>query len=61
MAGDVSIETDAADNWKPSKKRSRERIDGVVALIMGLERATTWQESVYNTRGPLFFYLDDDE
>ena len=60
MAGNVSIEKDAADNWKPSKKKSRERIDGIVALIMGLERATTWQESVYNTRGPLFFYLDDD-
>ena len=36
-----SIETDAADNWKPSKKKSRERIDGIVALIMGLDRATT--------------------
>jgi phage terminase large subunit-like protein len=36
MAGNVSIETDAADNWKPSKK-SRERIDGIVALIMALD------------------------
>jgi phage terminase large subunit-like protein len=41
MAANVSLETDAADNWKPSKKKSRERIDGIVALIMGLERATT--------------------
>jgi phage terminase large subunit-like protein len=41
MAGNVSLETDAADNWKPSKKKSRERIDGIVALIMGLERAST--------------------
>jgi phage terminase large subunit-like protein len=41
MAGNASIETDAADNWKPSKKKSRERIDGIVALIMALERATT--------------------
>ena len=40
MAGNVSLETDAADNWKPSKKKSRERIDGIVALIMALERAT---------------------
>ena len=31
MAGNVSIETDAVDNWKPSKKKSRERIDGIVA------------------------------
>jgi phage terminase large subunit-like protein len=36
MANNVSLETDAADNWKPSKKRSRERIDGIVALIMGV-------------------------
>jgi phage terminase large subunit-like protein len=41
MAGNASLETDAADNWKPSKKKSRERIDGIVALIMGLERAST--------------------
>ena len=41
MAGNASIETDAADNWKPSKKKSRERIDGIVALIMALERGTT--------------------
>jgi hypothetical protein len=27
---------------------------------MGLERATAYQESVYNTRGPLFITLDDD-
>jgi phage terminase large subunit-like protein len=40
MAGNVSIEQDAAGNWKPSKKKSIERIDGIVALIMGLDRAT---------------------
>ena len=54
MASNVSIETDAADNWKPSKKKSVERIDGIVALIMGLERATTQPppfRSVYETRG----------
>jgi hypothetical protein len=32
LAGNVSLETDAADNWKPSKKRCIERIDGIVAL-----------------------------
>jgi phage terminase large subunit-like protein len=42
MAGNVSLETDAADNWKPSKKKSIERIDGIVALIMALDRATTY-------------------
>src|SRR4029453_4722635 len=62
MAGNVSIETDAADNWKPSKKKSRERIDGIVALIMGLDRASRQEEftSVYDKRGPLFITLDDD-
>jgi len=62
MAGNVSIETDAADNWKPSKKKSRERIDGIVALIMALDRASRQEEftSVYDKRGPLFITLDDD-
>lgn len=34
----VSIETDAAGNLKPSKKVSTERIDGVIALVMALDR-----------------------
>ena len=34
-------------NWKRSKKKSRERIDGIVALIMGLERATTQEVSTW--------------
>jgi phage terminase large subunit-like protein len=36
MAGNVSIEQHAADNWKTSKKRSPERINGIVALVMAL-------------------------
>jgi phage terminase large subunit-like protein len=54
MAGNVSIEKDAADNWKPSKKKSIERIDGIVALIMALDRASTQPASgtiVYESRG----------
>lgn len=39
MADNVVTLTDAADNIKPDKKRSRERIDGIVALIMALGRA----------------------
>jgi phage terminase large subunit-like protein len=35
----VMAEEDAAGNIKPSKKKSREKIDGAVALIMGLGRA----------------------
>lgn len=38
MASNVMVETDAAGNLKPSKKKSTERIDGIVALIMGLGR-----------------------
>jgi phage terminase large subunit-like protein len=53
MAGNVSIETDAADNWKPSKKKSSERIDGIVALIMGLDRATTHAEVDWYVPGSL--------
>jgi phage terminase large subunit-like protein len=35
----LAVETDAAGNVKPSKKTSSDKIDGVVALIMGLDRA----------------------
>lgn len=36
MASNLATETDAAGNLKPSKKKSTERIDGQVALIMSL-------------------------
>ena len=39
MADNLVVETDAAENVKPNKKKSTERIDGMVALIMGLDRA----------------------
>ena len=54
MAGNVTVETDAAGNLKPSKKKSQEKIDGIVATIMGIGRANVDEgghESVYNTRG----------
>ena len=35
--GNVAVEQDDAGNLKPSKKRSTERIDGVVALIMAVD------------------------
>lgn len=38
MAGNVEVETDAAGNQKPSKRHSSERIDGIVALDMALNR-----------------------
>jgi len=39
MFENVFIEMDAAANIKPSKKKSREKIDGAVATIMALARA----------------------
>ena len=56
MANNVSLETDAAENWKPSKTRSRERIDGIVALIMAISSATTqpaYPRSIYEDPGNL--------
>ena len=49
------IETDAAGNIKPSKNKSTEKIDGVIASILGLARAMLQEqaESVYNSRGIL--------
>jgi phage terminase large subunit-like protein len=37
-ASNVAVEMDPAGNIKPSKKRARDRIDGIVALVMGLDR-----------------------
>lgn len=54
--GNVAAQRDAADNIKPSKAKSKKKIDGVVALIMALGRAMVRPEdtgSVYNTRGIL--------
>lgn len=54
MAGNLVAEMDAPGNIKPSKAKSTERIDGVVALIIALSRAMLHQEkheSVYATRG----------
>ena len=55
-ASNVAAETDAADNVKPTKAKSTERIDPIVALIMGIGRAMAGGgvgPSVYETRGLL--------
>lgn len=39
MAGNVVVDTDPAGNIKPTKARSPEKIDGIVAAIMALDRA----------------------
>jgi len=53
MASNVAVEMDAAGNLKPSKKKSIERIDGVVATIMALGWAMLAPQfqGVYHTRG----------
>jgi phage terminase large subunit-like protein len=56
MAANVSVDMDPAGNMKPSKKASTERIDGIVALIMAIGRATLAIQkgpSVYEDRGVL--------
>jgi phage terminase large subunit-like protein len=40
MADNIVVKTDPAGNIKVDKEKSSEKIDGIVALIMGLARAT---------------------
>lgn len=53
MADNVVVREDPAGNIKPDKEKSTEKIDGVVALIMALDRAMRHgaQRSVYEERG----------
>lgn len=54
MAQNVAGEQDAAGNMKPSKKKSHERIDGIVSTIMALGLLMVNPEpSVYESRGLL--------
>ncbi|MBK8772640.1 MAG: terminase large subunit [Rhizobiales bacterium] len=57
MADNMVVEQDAAGNVKPSKAKSREKIDGMVAAIMALDRASRnlgdSGRSVYEERGVL--------
>ena len=60
MAGNVVVETDPAGNIKPTKAKSAEKIDGIVAAIMALDRCIRnagQQGSVYDApeRGLLVF------
>lgn len=51
------VRPDPAENIKPDKEKSTDRIDGVVATCMALGRATvhaTFSESLY-TRNPILF------
>jgi phage terminase large subunit-like protein len=55
MADNLVVTQDAAGNVKPDKKKSREKIDGVVSTIMAIDRLSRHggTESVYETRGLL--------
>jgi len=51
MVSNVAIKVDPADNKKPDKSKSTERIDGAVALIMAIGRAMLQnlpEKSVYD-------------
>jgi len=54
MADNMVVDTDAAGNVKPNKAKSREKIDGIVAGIMAIDRAMRHEppkRSVYEDRG----------
>jgi phage terminase large subunit-like protein len=51
MADNLVARVDPAGNIKPDKERSTEKIDGMVALIMGLDRAVRHAPSVYEESG----------
>lgn len=58
MAGNVVMRQDPAGNIKPDKEKSVEKIDGIVASIMALDRCIrngTGGGSVYDERGVLSF------
>lgn len=61
MAGHCVVETDPAGNIKPSKKKSRHKIDGIVGAVMGtgILMSGIKKQSVYETRGVLA--IGDDE
>jgi len=44
MADNMVVSMDAAGNVKPNKEKSREKIDGMVSLIMALDRAVRHEE-----------------
>ena len=57
MADNIFIRTDPAGNIKADKEKSTEKIDGVIALIMALDRAircgNDMSASIYDERGIL--------
>lgn len=56
MAGHVVVKIDEADNMKPDKKRSTEKIDGIVTAVMGLGVAIGEHEEKFVSK-----YEDENE
>ena len=58
MAQNVVMRQDPAGNIKPDKEKSVEKIDGIVATIMALDRCIRNKDddsSVYDERGIIVF------
>ncbi len=57
MSGNVVVDTDPAGNIKCTKAKSPEKIDGIVAAIMALDRCIRHENigSVYDERGLMAF------
>ena len=55
MLSNIALQEDPAGNIKPNKAKSIEKIDGIVALIIGLGEYMTTEDldSVYDGRGLL--------
>lgn len=54
MADNLTVSTDAGENYKPNKEKSTERIDGIVGTIMALDGTMrSLGPSVYEDRGVL--------
>ena len=60
MMDNIYIRTDPAGNIKADKEKSTEKIDGAIAMIMGLDRAIRCGldtgASVYDNRGLIVFW-----
>ena len=53
MADNLVVDNDPAGNVKPNKEKATQRIDGMVALIMALDRAIRhgYNQSEFEKRG----------
>lgn len=56
-ASNVVVDSDHAENVKPSKRRSKDRIDLIAALVNALSALPAVEGSVYDARPPLLVEL----